>query len=33
MGLTERRKTAKNSVVSRKNWQILTVSRKQGNKS
>ena len=28
MGLTDRRKTAKNLVDSRKNWQILTVSRK-----
>ena len=28
MGLTDRRKTTKNSVDSRKNWKILTVSRK-----
>ena len=28
MGLTDRRKTAKNLVDSRKNWKILTVSRK-----
>ena len=28
MGLTDRRKTAKNLVASRKNWKILTVSRK-----
>ena len=28
MGLTNRRKTAKNLVDSRKNWKILTVSRK-----
>ena len=27
MGLTDRRKTAKNLVDSRKNWKILTVSR------
>ena len=27
MGLTDRRKTAKNLVNSRKNWKILTVSR------
>ena len=27
-GLTDRRKTAKNLVDSRKNWKILTVSRK-----
>ena len=32
MGLTDRRKTAKNLVDSRKNWKILTVSRKQGKK-
>ena len=30
MGLTDRRKTAKNLVDSRKNWKTLTVSRKQG---
>ena len=28
MGLTDSRKTAKNLVDSRKNWNILTVSRK-----
>ena len=28
MGLTDRRKTAKNLVHSRKNWKISTVSRK-----
>ena len=28
MGLTDRRKTAKNLADSRKNWKILTVSRK-----
>ena len=28
MGLIDRRKTAKNLVASRKNWKILTVSRK-----
>ena len=28
MGLTDRRKTAKNLVDSRKNWKVLTVSRK-----
>ena len=28
MGLTDRRKTAKNLVDSRKNWKILTKSRK-----
>ena len=28
MGLTDRRKTTKNLVGSRKNWKILTVSRK-----
>ena len=28
MGLTDRRKTAKNLVDSRKNWKILTVNRK-----
>ena len=27
MGLTDRRKTAKNLADSRKNWKILTVSR------
>ena len=32
MGLTDRHKTAKNLVDSRKNWKILTVSRKQGKK-
>ena len=32
MGLTDRRKTAKNLVDSRKNWKVLTVSRKQGKK-
>ena len=32
MGLTDRRKTAKNLADSRKNWKILTVSRKQGKK-
>ena len=30
MGLTGRRKTANNLVDSRKNWHILTVSRKYG---
>ena len=30
MGLTDRRKTAKNLVDSRKNGKILTVSRKWG---
>ena len=28
MGLTDRRKTVKNLVDSRKNWKILTVNRK-----
>ena len=28
IGLTDRRKKAKNLVDSRKNWKILTVSRK-----
>ena len=32
MGLTDRRKTAIYLVDSRKNWKILTVSRKQGKK-
>ena len=32
MGLTDRRKTTKNLVDSRKNWKILTVSRKKGKK-
>ena len=32
MGLTDRRKTAKNLVDSRKNWKILTVSRKYSKK-
>ena len=32
MGLTDRRKTAKNLVDSRKNCKILTVSRKQSKK-
>ena len=32
MGLTDRRKTVKNLVDSRKNWKILTVSRKWGKK-
>jgi len=32
MGLTDRRKTAKHSVDSRKNWKMLTVSRKWGKK-
>ena len=32
MGLTDGRKTAKNLVDSRKNWKILTVSRKQGKR-
>ena len=32
MGLTDRRKTAKNLVDSRKNWKILTVSRKWSKK-
>ena len=32
MGLTDRRKTAKNLVDSRKNGKMLTVSRKQGKK-
>ena len=33
MGLTDRRKTAKNLVDSRKNWKILTVRSKLGKKS
>ena len=33
MGLTDRRKTAKNLVDSRKNGKILTVSRKWGKKN
>ena len=33
MGLTDRRKTAKNLVDSRKNWNILTSSRNKGEKS
>ena len=32
MGLTDRRKKAKNLVDNRKNWKILTVSRKYGRK-
>ena len=32
MGLTDRRKTAKNLVDSRKNWKILTANRKWGKK-
>ena len=32
MGLTDKRKTAKNLVDSRKNRKILTVSRKKGKK-
>ena len=32
MGLTDRRKTAKDLVDSRKNWKILTVNRKYGKK-
>ena len=32
MRLTDRRKTAKSLVDSRKNWKILTVSRKSGKK-
>ena len=32
MGLTDRRKTSKNLVDSRKNWKILTVGRKKGKK-
>ena len=32
MGLTDRRKTAKNLADSRKNWKILTVSRKKDKK-
>ena len=32
MGLTDRRKTTKNLVDSRKSWKILTVNRKWGNK-
>ena len=32
MGLTGRRKTAKNLVDSRKDWKILTVSCKYGKK-
>ena len=32
MGLTDKRKTAKNLVDSRKNGKILTVSRKKGKK-
>ena len=31
-GLTNRRKTAKNLVDSRKNWKIVAVSRKYGKK-
>ena len=31
-GLTNRRKTAKNLVDSRKNWKIVTVSRKYSKK-
>ena len=33
IGLTDKRKTAKNLVDSRKHCKILTVSRKQGEKS
>ena len=33
MGLTDRRKTAQNLVDSRKNWKILTFSRKYDKKS
>ena len=33
MGLADRRKTTQNLVDSRKNWNILTVSRKLGKKS
>ena len=33
MGLTDKRKTAKNLVDSRKNCKILTVSRKQSENS
>ena len=33
MGLTDRRKTAKHLVDSRKNLKILTVSRKWGKKN
>ena len=32
MGLTDRRKTAKNLFDSRKNWKILTFSRKKSKK-
>ena len=32
MGLTDKRKTAKNLVDRRKNWKILTVSRKYSKK-
>ena len=32
MGLTDRRKTAKNLVDSGKNWKILTISRKESKK-
>ena len=32
MRLTDRRKTAKNLADNRKNWKILTVSRKSGKK-
>ena len=32
MGLTDRCKTAKSLVDSRKNWKILAVSRKKGKK-
>ena len=32
MGLTDRRKTAKNLVDSHKNWKIFTVSRKWSKK-
>ena len=32
MGLTDRRKTAKNLADCRKNWKILTARRKQGKK-
>ena len=32
MGLTDRRKMAKNLGDNRKNWKLLTVSRKWGKK-
>ena len=32
VGLTNRRKTAKNLVDSHRNWKILTINREQGKK-